>query len=293
MLINAANLSAIYKSFSTIFNEQLALVLTKAMWPLVAMEVPSTGESTDYPWLGAFPSMKEWVGERAVKDLEAFQYTIRNKNFEATVSVDRNKIEDDQVGVYKPLIQGLAHSAAIHPDQLVWSLLKAGFAGLCYDGQYFFDTDHPVGDSTASNSGGGSGTGWYLLDLSRPIKPLVLQTRRKPEFVSMDDPANDNVFRRREYLYGVDDRKNVGYGLWQLAYGSKQTLDAANYAAARTAMASLTNEEGQPMGIVPTHLVVPNSLEASARAVVKAETLTAGGSNIWFNTAELVVVPWL
>ncbi len=297
MIVNQANLEGIYRSFSTIFNQ--AFDGAASMWPLVAMQTPSTGRSVDYKWLGEFPMMREWVGDRVIKDLSGFNYTIVNKPFESTIEVDRDDIDDDQIGVYTPMLQGLGQAAKVHPDILVFSLLKAGFDTPCFDGQYFFDTDHPVNGASVSNSGGGAGAPWFLMDLSRPIKPLVLQIRKRPEFVAQDRPTDDNVFMRKKFRYGVDDRKNVGFGLWQLAYGSKQTLDATNYAAARAAMMSYKRDVGEnaaeapPLGIMPTHLVVGPTLESAGRAIVEAQFNAAGASNVWFNTAKLVVVPWL
>jgi len=291
MIINQAALAGIYKSFSTIFNQ--AFDTAKSMWDLVAMRVPSSGRSVDYKWLGDFPVMKEWVGDRVIKDLSAFHYEIVNKPYEATVEVDRDDVEDDQVGVYTPMIQGLGQGARVHPDLLVFALLAAGFNTLCFDGQYFFDTDHPVGGASVSNSGGGAGNPWFLMDLSRPIKPIVLQIRKAPQFVAMDKPDDENVFMRKKFRYGVDDRKNVGFGLWQLAYGSKDTLNAANYAAARAAMMAFKNDEGVPLGIMPTHLVYGPSLESAARTLLVNERDAAGASNPWYKTAEPVLVPWL
>lgn len=291
MIINQAALSGIYKAFSTIFNQ--ALEAAKSQVDLVAMRVPSTGRSVDYKWLGNFPMMREWLGDRVIKDLSGFHYEVLNKPFESTIEVDRDDIEDDQIGVYTPMIQGLAQSAKVHPDILAFALLAAGFSTKCFDGQYFFDSDHEVAGASVSNTGGGSGTGWYLMDLSRPIKPIILQVRKVPEFVAMDKPDDENAFMRKKYRYGVDDRKNVGFGLWQLAYGSKQTLDTTAYAAARAAMMSFTNDEGTPLGIKPTHLVVPPTLESAGRTVLEAEKNANGSSNVWYHTAELVVVPWL
>lgn len=291
MIINQAALAGIYKSFSTIFNQ--AFAGAASMWEVVAMLALSGGASVDYKWLGDFPMMREWLGDRVIKDLSAFRYEIANKDYEATVEVDRNHIEDDQIGVYTPMIQGLAQSAKQHPDLLIFALLAAGFTTTCFDGQYFFDSDHPVGDSSVSNTGGGSATAWYLMDLSRPIKPLILQRRKNPEFVAQDRPTDDNVFMRKKFRYGVDDRKNVGFGLWQLAYGSKQTLDTTYYPAARAAMMGFKNENGVPLGIMPTHLVVPPTLEGAGRTLVESMTAANGASNPWYNTAKLVVVPWL
>ena len=291
MIVNQAALSGIYKSFSTVFNQ--AFEGAPSMWDLIAMLAPSSGRSVDYKWLGDFPMMKEWLGDRTIKDLSGFHYEIVNKDYESTIEVDRNDVEDDQIGVYTPMLQGLGQAAKQHPDILIFALLAAGFATLCYDGQYFFDDDHPVGESTGSNIGGGASTPWYLLDLSRPIKPLILQRRKNPEFVAMDKIDDENVFMRKKFRYGVDDRKNVGYGLWQLAYGSKRAIDATYYPAARAAMMAFTNDEGAPLGIKPTHLVVGPSLEASAKAMVEAQFNAAGASNVWYNSAKLVVVPWL
>ncbi len=291
MIINQAAMAGIYKTFSTIFNQALEAAASQV--DLVAMRVPSTGRSVDYKWLGNFPNMHEWVGDRVIKDLSGFHYEIVNKSYESTIEVDRDDIQDDQIGVYTPMIQGLAQSAKVHPDILAFALLAAGFNTKCFDGQYFFDTDHEVAGASVSNTGGGSGTGWYLMDLSRPIKPIILQMRKAPEFVAMDKPDDQNVFMRKKFIYGVDDRKNVGFGLWQLAYGSKQTLDATAYAAARAAMMSFTNDEGTPLGIKATHLVVPPTLESAGRTVLEAEKNANGSSNVWYHTAELVVVPWL
>lgn len=292
MIINQANLAGIYKSFSTIFNQ--AFDATPSQVDLIAMRAPSTGRSVDYKWLGDFPTMREWVGDRVIKDLSAFGYEIVNKDFESTIEVDRNDIQDDQIGVYTPMIQGLAQAAKQHPDILAFALLAAGFSTICYDGQYFFDSDHPVGAASVSNLGAGTSTPWYLLDLSRPIKPIILQIRQQPQFVSMDRPDDEHVFMRKKFRYGVDDRKNVGYGLWQLAFGSKATLDTTNYAAARAAMMSFKKEDGvTPLGIVPTHLVVPPTLEAAGKAIVEAQFNASGASNVWYNSAKLLVVPWL
>lgn len=291
MIVNQASLNGIYKSFSTIFNQAFSAV--QSMWSLVAMRAGAPGKSVDYKWLGDFPRMKEWIGERQVKDLSAFGYEIVNKPFESTVEVDRDDIEYDQIGVYTPMIQGLGQAAGEHPDELVFALLTAGFTTPCFDGQYFFDSDHPVGDTSVSNTGGGSGAPWFLMDLRRPIKPIILQVNKTPEFVAQDNPTDENVFMRKKFRYGVDDRKNVGFGLWQMAYGSKDTLSAANYAAARAAMMAYKNEEGAPLGIKPTHIIYGASNEAAARTLIVNERNDAGASNPWYKTVEPVLVPWL
>ncbi len=54
---------------------------------------------------------------------------------------------------------------------------------------------------------------WYILTTQTvEVKPLILQMRKDPEFVAMDDPKSSHVFKNRSFLYGVDDRFVVGYG---------------------------------------------------------------------------------
>lgn len=202
------------------------------------------------------------------------------------------------LGQYNVLFSQLGQDSANHPAELLYGLIKSGFNTLCYDGQYFFDTDHPVVDAngvtqSVSNFGGGAGNPWYLFDTTKVIKPFIFQKRQDYKFVALDNPDDPNVFNKKEYVFGVDARCNVGFGLWQLAYASRQGLTAANYATGRSAMMSVQSDNGQPLGIVPNLLVVGPSNEAAAREIATAERNAAGATNVWRGTVEVLVVPWL
>jgi phage major head subunit gpT-like protein len=295
MIINHANLSAAFNGFRTSFNQGFRDA--KPQWGEVATRVPSTTLIENYGWLGQFPRVREWVGEKHIKNLSAAKYTLTNKDFESTVGVDRNHLEDDQFGFYSTIFQEQGYAAATYPDEQIFTLLgnaHAGTYGLAYDGQYFFDTDHPVaGVSVANYTDSGSGTRWYLLDANRPLKPLIWQERKTPQLLAMNTAEDESVFMQRQYRYGIEARGAAGFGFWQTAYAWRGALDATNYATARAAMMGFRSDEGRPLGIMPNLLVVPPALEASARAVVGVATLTGGGDNPWFNSARIVVVPWL
>ncbi len=291
MIINSATLAAAFQSFQTLFNQAFQGVSPR--WQKVAMRVPSLTKEEIYAWLNAFPKMREWIGDRVLRNLSTSDMKITNKDWEVTVEVDRNDIEDDRLGIYSPIIQQMGQSSGEQPDELVFALLALGFTTAGYDGQYFFDTDHPVAGASVSNYGGGAGTAWYLLDATRAIKPLVFQDRKPVQFVQMTKADDEVVFMSKKYRYGADSRNNAGFGLWQLAYASKDTLNAANYAAARAAMMGFKNDEGKPLGIRPSLLVVPPSLEGAARALLMMQKDATGADNPWYNTAELEVCPWL
>ncbi len=290
MIINQQTLQGIYVNFKTIFNQQLEV--TETFWEQVATRVPSTGRSNDYKWLGAMPTLREWIGERQVKNLSAFSYEVVNKPFEATVAVDRDDIEDDNIGVYKPIIQQLAASAKTHPDELVFELLANGFQNKCFDGKPFFSTSHKIGKITYSNMQDGTGPAWFLLDTSKPVKPLIMQFRRQPEFVALDNIQDSNVFLRKEYLYGVDYRGNAGYGFWMQAFASKAELNADNFKAARKAMQTIKNEYNKPLKIRPTLLVCGPSNQDAAETLLNSKRIS-GSTNTLYQAVDLLVVPYL
>ncbi|MDX1755881.1 MAG: Mu-like prophage major head subunit gpT family protein [Marinobacter sp.] len=291
MIINQSNLKTLFTAYKAAFNRGFRDV--DAYWSKVATLVPSSTGTEEYGWLGQFPKLREWIGDRHIKNMAAHGYSIRNKPFESTVGVPRDNIEDDAYGVFTPLMEEMGYAAKTHPDELIFALLAAGFTTPCYDGQYFFDTDHPVGDGTVSNMQAGAESPWFLLDVRRPLKPLIFQRRRDYNFESMTDGKDEQVFMRNEYRYGVDARVNVGFGFWQQAFGSKATLDAANYKAARQAVLGFRGDEGRPLGTNPNLLVCGPSNEGAAKELLQAERNASGATNIYRNTAELLVVPWL
>jgi len=225
MIINQANLVSLYRGFSAIFKE--AFESANSLYARIATEVPSTSRQEEYNWLGRVPRMREWLGERVIQNLSAYSYTIKNRDWEATVGVDRNDVEDDAVGIYTPMVRALADASATHPDELVFDLLSGGFANVCYDGRPFFDTAHPTGDGAAQSN------------------------------------------------------------------KATASLTAESYAAAREAMMSLVDEHARPLNVTPDLLIVPPQLEKAALEVLRADLTVDGTSNIYRDSADLVVAPYL
>jgi phage major head subunit gpT-like protein len=306
VIISPATLDAIYYGFNTRYTE--AYKNAPTFFGDIATDMPSLGRETRYAWMDRLPRMKEWVGSRVLNSASLREFTVVNKNYEDTIKVDRNQIEDDQVGVLNPVVDMLGLEAKILPDRLMTDLLVNGntSSGVCFDGQNFFNSSHPTdidnptaypvqsnlltasplssatyaaarsqmrqykgkdnlplgvipdclmvhtdqeeiareiltgefvpgtitsgavsGAATRSNVYKGSAklivnpylttTGeWYLFDSSKPVRPFVRQTRRAPELVPLINPTDRNVFFDRQYIWGVDSREAMGYGLWFL-----------------------------------------------------------------------------
>lgn len=153
---SAATIGAMVKNFNVLFNE--ALAANAPAWPAYAMKVNSFGATMDYMWLADTPAMREWLGGKFIKDVRGFQFSLANKDFEVTVAVRRNDIEDDQLGRYGILIPQLADEGTIMQDNLLSTLRIAGHTTLCYDGLDFYATNHLLGKSgTQSNYLTGTG----------------------------------------------------------------------------------------------------------------------------------------
>lgn len=292
MDITRASLAALNIAMTTAFNTRLTGVETT--YGRIAMTVNSSTRHQAYPKLSELGPMREWIGERYVERLETDGFVITNRKFEKTVSVPVDDISDDQYGIYTPLVSDMGQVAAELPDDLVWEQLERGFNTTHYDGQFFFDTDHPVENEagvevSVSNFGGGSGAAWYLIDDSRSIKPMIFQDREAAKITPKTNLTDDNVFFQDEFVWGAKRRCATGFGAWQLIYASRQTLNAANYAAARAAMMSMRGHRGRKLNLKPKLLVVPPALEGAGREILLNERDTNGATNKWRNTAELHV----
>ncbi len=306
LIVNKDSLDGLSRNIKTTF--QKAFTAVTGGWQATTMLVPSTGSEVDHKWLTGWKGMKRWVGDKVITSLKAFNYVVANEDWEDTIEVDRNDIEDGNLGGYSIQAAASGESAAELYDDIDAEIKNGAFTNNCYDNQFFYDTDHPVEDAngdivTVSNKGtkalssatiaaarasygaartaiqsfkrdGGkplglipdtlevgpaledvarvllmndelddgtknpykgtatlkvnprltSTTMWMLHVTKRQIKPFMIQERKKPMFVAMTNPDNENVFMRRKFLYSVEARAAGAYGLWQLSYGSDGTV---------------------------------------------------------------------
>jgi len=262
----------------------------------IATVVTSSGRQETYGWLGDMPSIREWIGDRVINELADHNYTIVNKTYEGTIRANVDDIDDGSIGQYSILSAGIGKAAADLPEEQVYTTLLMGFNEPCYDGQNFFDTDHPVmvdGEETSvSNMVGGDGEPWFLLDTSKIINPIIFQDRLKPQFASLDTDKNTTVFMKNEYVFGTKQRSNAGYSFWQLAYASRQPLTAENVKAPRTAMRQFKRDNGKSLKVNPTVLVVGAVNEDAAEKLVAADKID-GEHNTLKGKFKVISSSWI
>lgn len=108
--------------------------------------------SETYNFLGQSPAMREWVAGRQAKGFSGQGLTIVNKHYEATIEVSKRDVRRDKTPQLQARIGEFADRAQTHWASLLSALLLNAPSTVCYDGQYYFDTDHSEGDSGSQSN---------------------------------------------------------------------------------------------------------------------------------------------
>lgn len=212
----------------------------------LSFAVASDQASETYRWLGMSPVMREWIGGRHAKGLRDFEYIVKNLPFEATMEFLIDDLRRDKTGQIMVRIDEMAQRANAHWLRLMSYLVLLGSASACYDGQYFFDTDHSEGNSGSQSN-----------KISVDISALPAVTHGSTTAPSVSEFAA-SVLQGIESLYGFKDDQGeplnetaseflvmVPRTLWGVAVGAtrNQTIDQGN-------SNTLINLDGQKLSVV-------------------------------------------
>lgn len=283
MDINRKNMDFLFKSFSMNFASGIESV--PDTWQKFCGTIQSGAAANVYPFLEQFGGMREWIGDRQLKNVSSRKIEVVNRDFEDTVSIPRNDIEDDQYGIYSTLIAQMGYNAGKLWQDLAVEALVSNPKWI--DDADFFSTTRTYGEFTIANkttdglsaenyaavrksmmefrghngrnlgvipnllivgpkneatafgilkdrlqlkeltAGVGATDNpwngsaellvlpelsgdyedlWFLVATNGILKPLFVQQRKQPNLVSLDSETDENVFCRKEYIYGTDAR---------------------------------------------------------------------------------------
>lgn len=142
MIVNDASLQALRVTFEKRFGEAYQEIETFA--PKIATEVTSGTEVNVYGWIANQIALREWIGQRQAIAMGEHSYSLRNRDWEATLKLPRKQILDDNLGIYTDvLVPQFAAAVAKHPDL---TLINDVFSAnpTAFDGQAFWSTAHPT-----------------------------------------------------------------------------------------------------------------------------------------------------
>ncbi len=303
MDINRKNIESLFAGFKNNFQQGFEAV--PDTWKRFAAPVQSGTASNVYPFLEQFGGMSEWLTDRKIRNLASRKIEVVNRDFEETVSIPRNDIEDDQYGIYGTLVAEMGrHAGKLWHDLAVEALLSGstwidGLSFFTEERTYGTDAENIICNSTADelsaesyaaarktmmryrghagrslgivpdllivgpaneekafsilkdrmqlrvySAQGVSGIGatdnpwngsaellvlpelsgteydnvWFLAATSGVIKPVFVQQRKMPVLTSLDRNEDENVFSRKEYVYGTDARGEAFLAFPHLIY---------------------------------------------------------------------------
>jgi len=147
MDINRANLNSLFIGFNKKLQEGFGMA--DIVFETFSMILPSSTAIEKYGWLLLLSRMREWIGPRQIKDIENKIMSLTNKDFEHTIGVAGNDIEDDTLGIYSPLFTQMGIDSRYLWQRLAVEALYTN--GNWMDDAAFFLTTRKYGSNTINN----------------------------------------------------------------------------------------------------------------------------------------------
>lgn len=137
------------------FLRQMA-VADGASWvgAIASPVIGSDRASEDYYDLFDVPPLREAKGVRAPETLAERSYTLRNVEYERSIKLKDTIVRRSKLPILQLKLRQLAIRLVEHWAYLLSTLMEDGTSTIAWspDGEYFYDTDHSIGDSgTQSN----------------------------------------------------------------------------------------------------------------------------------------------
>lgn len=147
-VLNNTEMRALARNTRAIFYDGLKAAPRDTFIDRLFYVIQSNAREERFAMLRGIPKMRQWVGDRRLKSLSEVSFSIEKKDWEASISINRDDLLFDRLGLVRGQVQALSRSFPRHYTDFVIDLLTNGFARLAYDGQFFFDSDHDRGDGT-------------------------------------------------------------------------------------------------------------------------------------------------
>jgi phage major head subunit gpT-like protein len=193
----------------------------------VAMRMESDQATETYAWLGNSPALREFIGGRTPAELSELSFTISNKDYEGSLTIKSKDMRRDKMGYLNVRVNQLADRAMDHPAKLITALMVAGESTACYDGQFFFDTDHSEGSSGVQSND-------IISVAATPAKPKV-------------EEMSDAIFAAIQQIYTLKDDR--GEPMNQSAAQFQVQVPVSMMKVALEAVTALLGEGGKSQTI--------------------------------------------
>ncbi len=113
------------------------------------MVLTSSTAMETYAWLAMLGSMRKWIGPRLADKAVKQAMIVVNDDYENTVRVNRNDIDDDKLGIYPVLFDQMGYDAKLLWPRLAVAAMVENANWL--DGNAFFLASRKYGKNTIKN----------------------------------------------------------------------------------------------------------------------------------------------
>lgn len=182
---------------------QLDGILGNQWWSNVVRRVDTDdldGETHD--WLGGVEQMRERKGDPRFGELELYPFFIGNRFFQAGLTIKKGIWDHGKRGLIMARIMDQTTLAGTHPGELLQEAIQNAGARTCYDGQFFYDTDHPI----TVNGAAATQSNIVTQDITAPAAPTeaemvdAILSAIERVYTLKDDKGNDVNLGYRKFL---------------------------------------------------------------------------------------------
>lgn len=138
MIVTTDFLAGLTTAFQAIFKTAFDAADKDAEYKMLCLLTESTSDKENYNWLEAVPALSEWKDARKIYGLGARDYEVKNVNYEATIGIDRNTLEDEKYQMIQHRVRQLASRAVAHMNNETFKLLNLGVSTKTFDAKNFF-----------------------------------------------------------------------------------------------------------------------------------------------------------
>lgn len=145
------------------------------VWPAkIAILLPTNQETENHKWVGFSTAVRQWVGERQAKGLKVNGVSLTNVLYENSMNLSVEDVRRDKTGQIQIRIDELVDGMIGDWAPLLTTLIQNGESTACYDGQFYFDTDHQEGDSPTQSNDLAVGD-YSELNVTTPTNPTAYE----------------------------------------------------------------------------------------------------------------------
>jgi phage major head subunit gpT-like protein len=218
MAVDVSAFSALAKAE---FQNQLMAVYAKPYPAEISQlvdEYPSTTAVETYPYMTNIPRLRVFKRDSPAVQLAADKWTVANVTYRCgPVVVQKETLDDDQVGGYLRAISALPMGAQKDIKYKILATLAGGATNTCFDGTAMFASSHTIGTGnnlmTADNASNDGITHKIIAVVNDgPAKPVLFQNRESLK--DLMDNYTPQALKAREFEYWADTRFGVACAAW-------------------------------------------------------------------------------